>query len=273
MPAFGTALARSSVALLSVIACSESPLSGDRWDTDERSVAQPRVSFVPSSTAGGAGISAGSGGIPERGEPLGGAGAAALGGAGGLIGEGGTGEGGGGAPPIVEPTGGSAGLVGSAQGGGAQTALPPLCTRLADSVSLSKRVGLAYRQAVYSDCRVAMLIDQLSATELPRFAQRLFEFNLALWGCSAAPPLEYTLGHGAAHLTSADAEQLTLHYLNACSSYLQLGELEVQELKSQLDRLSESAIVERTSSFSLSLCDTGGASGAGGGGGVAGAGP
>jgi hypothetical protein len=137
----------------------------------------------------------------------------------------------------------------------------PLCVRLRDPdrpvkiLDLSTEVRNGYLLLVSGDCRLDGLFPTRSA-DLAAWSNRLYDWNLDLWGCSDRAPNGFALiPDGVGNLTSSDAALLVDDYLMTATRALRLSSKEAAEMKRQLDQLALGAITSQSEDHPFSACD------------------
>jgi hypothetical protein len=188
-------------------------------------------------------------------------------GAGGTLnGRGGTASVNGGAPdPGVGGAPETGGTLGMNLAGAAGSETAPIleqlafCPRLSGAYDRAREVTLAYRLAVYGDCRVRWVV-LVPFSE--RFLEKLQAFNMRLWGCNPPPLSEFGLVP-TTPITAGDSRILISIYLAESSRLLALSQTEINDMQLALELLASLAIEGDTLEPSRPECDEGGG-GAGG---------
>jgi hypothetical protein len=142
----------------------------------------------------------------------------------------------------------------------AEAARIPLCLRLTDPdrpgrlLDLSADVRSGYLSLVAADCRVEGLFPTRSST-LAAWSNRLYDWNLDLWGCTDRPATGFALVHADIHdVTSADAALLIDDYLLATARSLRLSPSEATQMRQDLVALAEAAITRTSDEHPHSSC-------------------
>jgi hypothetical protein len=142
----------------------------------------------------------------------------------------------------------------------AEAARIPLCLRLSEPdrpakvLNLSADVRTGYLTLVAGDCRMEGLFPTRSAT-LAAWSNRLYDWNLDLWGCTDRRATGFALVHDEiGDLTSADAALLIDDYLLAANRTLKLSRSEATEMRQDVALLGVAAITRQSDEHPFSGC-------------------
>jgi hypothetical protein len=138
-----------------------------------------------------------------------------------------------------------------------------LCVRLSDPdrpvkvLDLSADVRTGYLTLVARDCTMDGLFPTRSAT-LAAWSNRLYDWNLDLWGCTDRAATGFALVHSEiVDLTSADAALLIDDYMLAATRVLKLSPSEATQVRQVLEQLGVAAVTRQSDDHPYARCDAG----------------
>jgi hypothetical protein len=234
---------------LALASCGNDEAVGDRSDSAGKS----------GSSSGGHG-SSGDGQLAagEGGTPLAMAGSSPVGGSssGTSSGRGGTGD----------TPGGEGGSAGEPPVGPVMEQLT-LCQRLSMVTQASTTLSKAFEKLVYADCRVNWL-NHLYLDFMPNkrddYLNALIPWNLQLWGCPGATPVgDFPLVFGKPPLSQGDADIVIGYYVDAAIAAFSLTQEEQDDMRTALEHLATTVIVDESAEPSQPSCEEPGAGGSG----------